>query len=347
MKLITYTPDRFDLVREAALKIKGNYSLHHRPFVDYYYATRADCSLYLALSAERGVVGLVGVERMPFQSGSGPVVLGSASNFHAFQHGVGGLLFLQWMRFSAMGLEYGGSEDAHRLIRSQKWRYFPGVRLYSLNHDYSVNPCNPTHVRGAKWFLRKVARKKISSYASRVPEGVRNRLSVREEFDYSADLLPAKSPFSFRLNPTVEYLSWRYNTRLSFINYRLFRILEQGRTSGYVIISEGAQRLQVAQCDGVKAEALAYGVLLAILKVAAPDKLPRSVLLVCSNPVMGKIYEAFGLKRSRDDYPFAIGPMQGEAEIPADTSNWLVNYDWGDLGLLGPFRDQEAIRANA
>ena len=339
--MIEYTPSRFQALRKAAAQIKSNYSLCHRPFVDHYYATRDSCKLYLSLSSAGDVNGLVGVERMPFEFESQPFNLGLGTNFHALQHGVGGLLFMQWVKSSSLTLEYGGSEDAHRIVRQQNWTYFPGVRIYTLNHDYPVYSGDRAYRRAAKWILRQCMRKRVSDYASRSSDAARRHVSVREESAYSEDLLPSKSPFRFRLAPTVEYLSWRYNLRLSFASYRLFRILVRGRSAGYVVINENREKLLVAQCDAEDAETLAYGVLLSILQSGVQDRFPRTVLLTCSNPAMAEIYVKFGFRPGKEDYPIAIGGLRRKVEIPTDTASWLVNFDWGDNGLLGPFRDQE------
>jgi hypothetical protein len=341
LTVIEYTPIRFQALRKAAGQINSNYSLCHRPFVDYYYASRDSCKLYLSLSSAGDVNGLVGVEHMPFEFESQPFTLGFGTNFHALQHGVGGLLFMQWVKSSSLALEYGGSEDAHRIVRQQKWTYFPGARIYTLNHDYPVYSGDRAHRRAVKWVLRQWTRKRISAYASRYSRIARNQVSVREESAYSEDLLPSKSPFRFRLAPTVEYLNWRYNLQLSFVSYRLFRILVRGRTAGYVIINENREKLLVAQCDAEDAETLAYGVLLSILQSGRQDRFPRTILLTCSNPTMAEIYVKFGFRRGKKDYPIAIGGLRRKVEISTDTTNWLVNFDWGDNGLLGPFRDQQ------
>ncbi|MGA7224475.1 MAG: hypothetical protein WBX16_16575, partial [Candidatus Acidiferrales bacterium] len=112
--------------------------------------------------------------------------------------------------------------------------------------------------------------------------------------------------------------------------------------AGYVIINENQQRLLVAQCDAEAAETLAYGVLLSILQLGGQDRCPRTAMLTCSNPTMAEIYVKFGFRPAKKDYPIAMGGLRKKVEIPTDTSNWLVNFDWGDNGLLGPFRDQES-----
>ena len=115
-------------------------------------------------------------------------------------------------------------------------------------------------------------------------------ISVHEEFDCREDLLPTKSPFAFRLAPTVDVLSWRYNMRLSFVRYRLFRILAGERSAGCVIINDGREGVLIAQCDADNPITLAHGVWLALLKVGAQEQRPRAVRLTSLIAEMSEIY---------------------------------------------------------
>jgi len=120
LRLIQYTPQQSELLQRATNRIEDNVSLRHRPFVDYYYASRESSRLYLFLDDSGIVQGLIGIETLPFEYQSRPLSLAVASNFHALQPGVGGFLFLQWLRSCPIALEVGGSEDAHKIIRQQK-----------------------------------------------------------------------------------------------------------------------------------------------------------------------------------------------------------------------------------
>jgi len=344
LSLIEYTTAHFELLRKAAERIRPGHALGHRPFVDHYYAGGDWSKLYLFLSPGGEVTGTMGVEKMPFEFDGQPLTLGFGSNFHALQQGVGGLLFMQWVKSSGLALEYGGSEDAHRIIRQQKWTYFPGVGIYTLNYDFPLFSGDRLHRRAAKWLLRRVTRKRLSSYRSRIPDAIRGRLAVREEFEFPGDILPGTTSFRLRLAPTVEYLRWRYGMHLPFARYRLFRILSRGRSTGYAIVNERPDTVMVAHADAEDPETLAYGVLLSVLQAGADDALPRSVRLACSHPAMAAIYSKFGFRRGDHDYPLAIGGPRKKIEIPPDTSNWSVSYDWGDNGLLGSFDDRGAAR---
>lgn len=325
MRLTTYTPADFAALREAAVRMGPEVSLNHRPFVDWYYTTNEACHLHLVREGDDRVVGTIGVEVMPFEANAQPVTMGFASNFHALQHGVGGILFMKWMKSSPLGAVFGGSPDTHRIIQGQKWTYFSGVDIYQLNRPYAAQAGEAAWRRTAKWALRTV-QPKVRLDARRIP------VSVREESDYSPDLLPHSSPFALRFNPTVEYLRWRYDTRLSFVRYRLFRIEDVG----YVILNETPGRVIVAQCDGNDAEALAHGVTRAVAEVCTT---PREVLLASSHPVMQRVFTGYGFRRTAER-PFALGSLRKPIDITHDTSTWLVSFDWTDNGLRVPFLDQ-------
>jgi hypothetical protein len=318
--------------------------LVHRPFVDYYYATRAWCKLYLLVGEDDTVLGTIGIDLLRFEYTSEGVtremVFGQASNYYALRRGVGGYLFMQWMKSCPHGIEFGGSDDAHKVIRSQKWMYCPGIKSYVLNKPYTVYPGEASWRIAAKWIMRHVRRRNIPRYTSRIPPEAMAGISIREESVYSEDLLPKRSPFKFRFAPTREYLSWRYNTGLSFKRYRLFRLLAWGTTAGYVIINEMPDELVVAQCDGEDPVVLAYGVLLSLLTVAKDDERPRSVWLTSAHPSMQQVYEQFGFRAERGNIRFALGSLRHKIDLPLDTSNWLISYDWGDNYLTRPFLDE-------
>ena len=127
---------------------------------------------------------------------------------------------------------------------------------------------------------------------------------------------------------------------LSFVRYRLFRILLGDRSIGYVIINDSPERVIISQCDGDEALSLTYGVLLSLLEVAGSDERPRTVHLSSSHPEMQRVYELFGFKEAAGGRPFAMGTLRRKIDVPDDTSGWLINYDLSDNGLRPPFWDQ-------
>jgi hypothetical protein len=339
MPLVPYTPDAFDSLRVAAQRLRVK-SLAHRPFVDYYYTQNPWCDLCLLRDEDGSVSGTIGVDRMPFAAGERSLTLGFASNYHAARPGSGGYLYLHWMKAAPFGLVFGGSEDTHRILRGQRWTYFPGVRTYALNATPYEGPGEPSWRRWAKRLLARFRRVDLGGLVRQVPREVRARLSVQEEKRFTEDMLPHTSPFSFRFAPCLDYLRWRYPTRVSFVRYRLFRVLTGGRSTGYVVLNESPDRLLVAQCDGEEARTLAWAVLLSLAQASERDTRHREVALTCSHAEMRQVYQHVGFRPRGADRPFAIGSRQGPVDLPPDTSRWLINFDWGDNGLRAPFLDQ-------
>jgi hypothetical protein len=340
VRLTEYTPELFETLAGMAKRLDHHASLAHRPFVDYYYARSDWCRLFMILAEEGNAIATLGLEKMPFEYDSQKITVGCGSNFHSLRPGAGIYLFLHSLKLTSISLVYEGSEETHRIIRKQNWNFFSGVRKYVLNKPYSPYPGEAKWRVAAKWVLRNTKRKRIPEYASGIPTNIAAKLSVREERDYTQDLMIPRSPFRLRFAPSPEYLNWRYNTRLSFVRYRLFRILDKEKPVGYVILNDSPEGILVAQCDGEDTDTLAYGVLLSILEAGNGDTKPRGVYLISSHARMQKIYEQFGFEKDGPDRPFALGPGRSNFELDADTSDWHVNLDWGDNGLLGPFLDE-------
>ena len=212
--------------------------------------------------------------------------------------------------------------------------------MYVLNRAYLPSSTNyPWEVASRE--VLEHGRRLLSEFADRIPSEVFERgVTVREEQAYTEDLLPKKSPFVFRFAPTCEYLAWRYHLTLPFVRYRVFRVLHRGTSAGYVIINDQPGRLIVSQCDADDPRTLAEGVLLSIVEAAGNDRAPREVLLSSCHAEMQHIFKGFGFQESRTDLPFALGSFHQPIYLPDETSEWLINYDWGDNGLRSPFLDQ-------
>lgn len=106
-----------------------------------------------------------------------------------------------------------------------------------------------------------------------------------------------------------------------------------------MIINDGPKRVLIAQCDADDAITLAHGVLLALSKVGVQEERPRTVRLTCSIPEMSEMYCRFGFAPWKD-WTVAMGIRKGPVDMSLDTSRWLINLDWADIGLMGPFLDQ-------
>ena len=339
MPVVEYAPKYFEALCGFVDRVGERLALTHRPFVDYYYASRDWCRLYLYVGNDGTILGTFGLDRMRFEYNGREMMIGFGSNFYSLQPGLGGVLFIHWHKSCPIGLVYGGSADTHKMIRGRKWAFYNGVRIYVLNKPYEAHPGEGWLRVAAKSVLRRTQRTNLSSYRSRIPVEIRTRISIREERTFTEDLLPRESPFTFRLAPPAHYLNWRYNTELSFVRYRLFRILAGGRSTGYVVINESPEKLLVAQCDGIDAHDLAYGVVLGALEAGREDRKPRSVALASCHPGMQEIYQRVGFRPERAERTFAMGTLGGPVDIVPTTSNWLVNFDWGDNGLRSPFLD--------
>jgi hypothetical protein len=334
MHIQEYTLAHSEVLQTAARKMASR-NLRHQEFVNHYYASSEWCHLYLLFSKEEEVIGTIGVERMPFRYHDQNLTIGFGTNFYSLKQGAGGFLFRQWMRSCPLAISLGASQDAHRILRSQRWPYFEGVKFLCLNKPYEFYPEDASWKRAAKWVARHTLRRPIRQFASRIPEIITNRISISEEKRYSNDLLPRRSPFEFRFTPGTDYLTWRYNLDLASIRYRVFRIVADGRSAGYVVLNENEHRILVAQCDAEEPETLAWGVLMSLVKLAAADTAPRTVILTCSHPGMEEIYRSFGFVIEAGQ-PLALGSLRRDVGPPPEsaTSNWLINFDWGDNGAL-------------
>jgi len=338
VKIVTYKPERFPALRTAAERMNVP-SLRHQPFADWYYATSPTCKLWMALDGSESVVGVVGVDAVPFEHDGERMLLGFGSNFHASQKGVGGILFLQWLKSVPVGAVFGGTEMTHAITRKQNWTYFSGIKTYFLNRGLASSSGEPIKNRILKSAVKMMRLPvNVRRRAARLPTSVRSRIEIAEERVFSDDLLPTRSPFRFRCAADADYFRWRYDTNLSFTRYRLFRVRTDGRTAGYVIIHETAKRLTVAHADGQVAADLAYAVLMAVAETASDTRHTREVQLASSHPEMQAIFADFGFRPLTHDRPLALGSMRGPITIPADTSRWMVNFDWSDNCLRLPFR---------
>ena len=346
MSIIEYTPEYFDALQKMVAQVPRLMNLAHRPFVDYYYATRSWCKLYMALSESGEVIATLGRELRRFEHNSQEITIRTGTNWFSVRPGAGRRL----TRYSAMsnpgsyGMVLMASSVAIDVLRHRNWVPVPGVAGYFLN-GCSLRPWNSWWKSAANLAVRTFAGKRISRCASRIPEQAASRISVHEEFSYAPDLLPKHSPFSFRFAPNIEYLDWRYNLSLSFARYRLFRIVADGRNVGYVILNDSPDQVIVAQCDAEDATALAYGILLSVLEAGRNDRAARTVFLSCCHSEMRPIFEEFGFRRwFRGDLPFGFLELPPSIGETREISDWLVNYDWADNGLQAPFLDQNPAK---
>ncbi|HUQ10234.1 MAG TPA: hypothetical protein VM146_07950 [Steroidobacteraceae bacterium] len=308
--------------------------LTDRSFVDYYYATKERCQLHLALDEQDAVIGSIGIEKMPFEYRGERHEVAFGSNFAAAHSGVGGFLYLTWMKSAPVAMVFGGSADTHNILRAQNWTYYPDVRIYQANMRYAPRAGENLARRLAKRLLRACftddVRKRVA--ALQVPP-----IEVREQFEYRDALATLSSPFLLRLAPDLEYLRWRYALDLPFAKYRLFEITAAAGLIGYVVLHERANRIVVSHADGSDARLLAAGIMKAVALVSERDSRPREILLTSSHPEMQIMFEASGMRAAGQGRSLALKSRRGAALFAQETSGWLVNFDWGDNSLRPPF----------
>lgn len=340
LQVTPYRPEHFDALQRFVARVGLRLSLAHAPFLNYYYAGQDWCRLYLAIAPDKSIVATYGLESARFEYDNKPIIMGLSSNFYSIQAGAGLFLFGCASQWCPVRLIFGGTTDTQKMFRDLKWNYYEGMRIYVLNRSYDAYPGDSWVRAAGKSLAQRLARRKLSHFASRLPFVGCEQVSVREQQSFSEDLLPVQSPFKFRFAPSLDYLNWRYNPALPFVRYRLFRILNTRQTAGYVVINEQPDKIIVAHCDGTDARILAYGVLQAIMEAGRADRLPRSVILASCHRTMQEIYVRFGFRPELEPRPFYIGTVDGSVQVDGDTSNWLVNFDWGDNGLRAPFLDE-------
>lgn len=313
-------------------------ALRHRPFVEHFYLGHPSCRLHLLLADDGSIAGILGIARMRFEWNGAELPMAFGANFHALRPGAGGLLYLHWTRSAPVGLVFGGSADAHRIYREQKWVYFSGARVMMLNPEPVHRPGDPLWRRAARDLRARFQRKPIGRYGAHLPDAVR-RVTVREEHGWDAALLPQRSPFTLRYAPPIDELAWRYALDLAHVRYRLFRVVREGTPCGYVVIQDRPDRVLVAHADGDDPLALAGGIVRAVLAVGGDDRVARSVVLASTSPEMRGVFLDAGF-RVRAERPLAMRAFRPSQTLPTDPGSWLVGFDWGDNGLRVPFLDQ-------
>jgi hypothetical protein len=331
MRLVRYTPEMFPSLQPIAAQS----GLSDRSFVDYRYTTREQCQLHLALDEQGSVIGSIGIEQMPFEYRGQRQDVAFGSNFFAFHSGVGGFLYLKWMKSAPIAMVFGGSPDTHRILQAQKWTYYPEVRMYHAHGRFAPIAGENKVRRFARGLLRAGLgsgdiRKRVA--ALKTPQ-----IEIREQREYRDSLATLSSPFLLRLAPDLEYLRWRYCLDLPFAKYRLFEIAATDGVIGYVILHERANRVVVSQADGSNPRLLAMGIMKAVAHVIAHDVKPREVLLSSTHPEMQAAFEDCGMRAAKQGRPFVLKGQRGTALFSQDTTGWSVNFDWGDNSLRPPF----------
>jgi len=339
MRVVEYREGDVETLEKLRRELPGSSPLRWRSFVDYYYGRGPFAQLYILMDGNDHPLATLGCEFLPFKTAHSTIILGFGSNAYAFQPGAGAVLFEHYLDRCDFGIEFGGSEDAHRVLRHQNWKYFPGVPVFHLNKPIVVWPSDTGWKRCAKAILSCLGRdKETCRRIERVIRRARHQVDVEETDRVAPDMIPSESPFTFRCAPSIEHLNWRYSSCLSFVRYRIFRIVHAS-SKGYVIINQLPNRTLVAHCDGDDPQVLALGVIAAIHRVAVVERRKGHVSLTCTHPEMQSVFHRAGFRCDRVPRPFAIGRLRGSAPppIPNDPNYWLLSFDIGDNGLRPPF----------
>ena len=134
---------------------------------------------------------MLGLERMNFATPEGELQLGIGTNFAAFERAAGGLLFMQLIKSSDLGMMFGGSHDSHRIARGLHWTYFSSVRRFHLNRGYELPLGEVWWKRLARTALRLRPPVNVAETARRVLcDGSLPSVEVAEESRFTEDLLP-------------------------------------------------------------------------------------------------------------------------------------------------------------
>jgi hypothetical protein len=303
----------------------------NRQFLGHYYLGQDWSKLFLAMDGPK-CLGTMGIDILQFTADASLLRVAFASNFYSLQSGIGGMLWLKWIKLGDMGLVFGGSEDTHRIISAFKFDYYPGVNIYRLNAQFEAYKEDSALKGIVKARLRPWKRKKLPDYASKDFVKRFADIQVVERQEFSAEMMAPISPFTLRFQPSLEYLQWRYNPHLTYVHYRLFEIVHSGQSYGYCVLNDGPNELMVAYADGKDPAVLAVGILKAIFLVGEKNGKHRKAVLSSSHPVMQTIFMESGFQLTKENYSFAMGSLRDSQNL-GDPKTWLINFGMGDNDL--------------
>jgi hypothetical protein len=236
------------------------------------------------------------------------------------------------MKTCKAGLVFGGSEHTHRIVKSQKFAYYPGVNVYTMNARYSVYNSDPAWRKAIKRGLQLFVRKPLRDYQTKAFLEESAGITVREVS--SSDAAPvANSGLAFRFAPPAEYLRWRYSSALGFVLYRWFDIYVQNERVGYCVLNDAPAQIIVAHSDGADPRQLALGILKSLFTAAKLDgSKTRTALLSSSHLEMQEVFTRYGFHLDASDRPVAIGSLRSQIKLP-EPQHWLFDFGLGDNDL--------------
>jgi len=344
MQITSYKSGDHTTLSRLCTELPSYHNLCYPDFVDYYYGSTDWCKLWMMQDDSERVFGVVGVEKMPFSTPAGDVELGFGSNFYAFQSGAGAFLFLHWARECDFGIQFGGSEDARRLVDHQKWTRLTGIQTLQMNAAWAEPPGEANWRRAAKLLLRHIPlRTRVDSRAREMLRQGGLPIEAVPETCFTSDMRVKESAYDVRFNPGVDYLNWRYATDLEFVRYHVFRLVLNGQTCGSVVLNEQPHRVLVSHADASDPWVLSQGIFAALARVCTGRMRGCGVMAVSSCPVIQSALTQAGFSVRSKGRDIAIGGPRKQPGFTTDTSQWLINFDWGDNGLRAPFLGQSRL----
>lgn len=331
-QFVRYNPALFEVLGTVGT-LPPHSKLRRRSFVDWYYGSSDFGQLTLVLDGQQKCQACLGKELMKFQIGQGHQTLACLSSFYSLRNGCGFYDFAAVLKGCDAGLMLGATAEARRFAERLKWSQ-DEVPTYCLNVLYRGGNSHPLRA-ACKAVVNVLSRKlPLGRLRDKLP-GEFDGLQVKEQAVYGPDLLNFDSAFAFRWEPSVSHLAWRYPAGLSFARYRLFRAFMDGKYAGYVILQDMPDQVLVAQCDGNDPSVLGAAIVGSISAIAGPGRDTREVMLLSSSPPMQSVLEAVGFRRTpRRNRVVRLGNMKGPIPNPVPMTEWLVNFDIGDRGVL-------------
>jgi hypothetical protein len=110
-------------------------SILNREFLDHYYLGQEWSKLFLASDGPK-CLGIIGVDMLHFATQTSSIKVAFGTNFYSLKPGVGGMLWLKWLKLGDIGLVFGGSKDTHRILRARNFDYYSGINLYRMNAQF-------------------------------------------------------------------------------------------------------------------------------------------------------------------------------------------------------------------
>ncbi|MCB1064313.1 MAG: hypothetical protein KDN20_15525 [Verrucomicrobiae bacterium] len=325
MKVVPYTSERFPQLRETVHQMNRGLAMSHRPFVDWYYKDNPWSRLYLAIDNDK-ILGTLGVESIPFQVGERIEKVGFGSNFHVLNDGIGGLLFIRWIRANPNAMVIGGSDDTQRILKGQHWSNPTDLKILTYNAPASSASNQPKALQALKHAIRKWQRKPpLQQRINRLSAVFPPEVAIESITDFTLGNVNFRSAWQVRLAADPAYLNWRY-PRDGAVSYQRFAILSQGASQGYVILIDGPENIVVSLIDATSPEMAHTGTLLALAQVQGDRKKP--ILLSFSDPILIERFCRSGFRLSSFNSPVWF---QHPLEFPE--TSLAINYGLGDNDL--------------